>query len=69
MSRFSAMYSKGWSGNREFSRTIVKDGIVTLTGGVKGVSNLIVVKPGVSPSDIKGKIEEALKRTAERDAA
>jgi len=36
--------------------------------GVKGVSNLITVKPRVSPTDIKMKIEEALKRSAEMDA-
>ena len=32
------------------------------------VTNNIVVKPKVSPSDVKGKIEEALKRSAEIDA-
>jgi osmotically-inducible protein OsmY len=36
--------------------------------GVKGVSNLITVKPAVSPLDLKKKIEEALRRTAEDDA-
>ncbi|OLB08160.1 MAG: ornithine aminotransferase [Candidatus Rokubacteria bacterium 13_2_20CM_69_15_1] len=36
--------------------------------GVKGVSNLIMVKPRVTPTDIKMKIEEALKRNAEMDA-
>ena len=36
--------------------------------GVKGVSNLIKVKPKVTPSDIKRKIEEAFKRSAEVDA-
>jgi osmotically-inducible protein OsmY len=36
--------------------------------GVKGVSNLITVKPRVSPSDLKKKIEDALRRTAEDDA-
>ena len=36
--------------------------------GVKGVSNLIMVKPRVTPTDIKVKIEEALKRSAEMDA-
>jgi osmotically-inducible protein OsmY len=36
--------------------------------GVKGVSNLIMVKPRVTPTDIKLKIEEALKRSAEMDA-
>ncbi len=37
--------------------------------GVKGVSNLIVVKPAASPSDLKKKIEDALIRTAQVDAS
>jgi osmotically-inducible protein OsmY len=36
--------------------------------GVKGVSNLIHLKPRVAPTEIKRKIEEALKRSAEFDA-
>lgn len=36
--------------------------------GVKGVSNLITLKPRVAPSDIKAKIEAAFKRSAELDA-
>lgn len=36
--------------------------------GVKGVINLIHVKPTVSPADVKSKIEQALKRSAEVDA-
>jgi osmotically-inducible protein OsmY len=36
--------------------------------GVKGVSNLITVKPRLTPSEIKEKIEQALKRSAETDA-
>ena len=36
--------------------------------GVKGVSNLIEVKPKVQPSDIKKKVEEALVRSAQTDA-
>jgi osmotically-inducible protein OsmY len=36
--------------------------------GVKGVSNLIHIKPRVSPADIKRKIEDAFKRSAELDA-
>jgi osmotically-inducible protein OsmY len=37
--------------------------------GVKGVSNLIRLKPRVAPSEIKRKIEEAFKRSAEIDAS
>ena len=36
--------------------------------GVKGVINLIHVKPTVNPTDVKTKIEQALKRSAEVDA-
>jgi osmotically-inducible protein OsmY len=36
--------------------------------GVVGVTNNVVVKPGVSPTHIKSKIEEALRRNAELDA-
>jgi osmotically-inducible protein OsmY len=36
--------------------------------GVKGVSNLITVKPRVTADDLKKKIEDALVRTAETDA-
>ena len=36
--------------------------------GVKGVINLVRVKPAVSPTDVKMKIEQALKRSAEVDA-
>lgn len=36
--------------------------------GVKGVSNLIQLKPSVSPAEVKRKIEEAFRRSAEVDA-
>jgi osmotically-inducible protein OsmY len=36
--------------------------------GVKGVSNLISIKPAASPTDLKKKIEAALVRSAEVDA-
>ena len=36
--------------------------------GLKGVSNLIKIKPRATPSEVKERIEEALKRTAEVDA-
>ena len=36
--------------------------------GVKGVTNLIQVKPKLSPSNIKGKIEDALTRSVKADA-
>ena len=36
--------------------------------GVVGLSDNITVKPRVSPSELKSKIEDALKRSAEMDA-
>jgi osmotically-inducible protein OsmY len=36
--------------------------------GVKGVMNMIMLKPKLSPTEIKRKIEEAFKRSAEIDA-
>jgi osmotically-inducible protein OsmY len=36
--------------------------------GVKGVTNLITIKPRVTPSDLKQKIQSALVRSAETDA-
>jgi osmotically-inducible protein OsmY len=36
--------------------------------GVRGVSNLIKLKPRVQPSELKKKIQEAFRRSAEVDA-
>ena len=51
----------------EFERTAAYDAIRHLMG-VKGVSNEISLKVKTQPSDIKTRIEEALKRSAETDA-
>jgi osmotically-inducible protein OsmY len=37
--------------------------------GVRGISNLISLKPTVAPSEVKRKIEAAFKRSAELDAS
>ncbi len=42
--------------------------IVRRLSGVKGVSNLITIKPSVTPAELKEKIEDALVRNAEIDA-
>ena len=42
--------------------------VVRRLSGVKGVSNLLTVKPRPAPSELKKKIEDALVRTAETDA-
>jgi osmotically-inducible protein OsmY len=53
----------GW----QFEKEAAEKAVRYLTG-VKGVINSITVKPRVTPSDIKSKIEQALKRSAELDA-
>jgi osmotically-inducible protein OsmY len=52
-----------WNYQREMA-----DNAVRWIKGVKGVSNLIQLKPKVAPSEIKRKIEEAFQRSAEIDA-
>lgn len=37
--------------------------------GIKGITNFIMVKPKVEPTDVKRKIEEAFRRSAEIDAS
>ena len=64
--------SKGWvtlKGDVEwqFQRQDAERVIRRLTG-VKGVTNLIAIKPRLSPTELKRKIEQALVRTAETDA-
>ena len=49
-----------------FQQTAAEDAVQNLTG-VTGVSNLISLRADVIPSDIKVKIENALKRAAELD--
>jgi osmotically-inducible protein OsmY len=44
------------------------DRVVRRLSGVKGVTNLIVVRPSVAPSELKSKIEQAFVRSAELDA-
>jgi osmotically-inducible protein OsmY len=44
------------------------DAAVRKVKGVKGVTNVTTVKPKVQPSEIKRKIQEAFKRSAEVDA-
>ena len=44
------------------------DTAVRKVRGVKGVTNVITVKPAVAPSEIQRKIQEAFKRNAEVDA-
>ena len=64
--------SQGWvtlKGEVEygFQKRLAEQAVQRLSG-VKGVTNLIVVKPHVEPSDLKQRIEKALVRNAETDA-
>jgi osmotically-inducible protein OsmY len=52
-----------WNYQRESAESAVR-----WLKGVKGVSNLIRLKPSVVPSEVKRKIEEAFRRSAEVDA-
>jgi osmotically-inducible protein OsmY len=64
--------SKGWvtlKGETEWQyQKEDAERVVRRLTGVRGVTNLIVVKPRVTPSELKQKIEEALVRSAELDA-
>jgi osmotically-inducible protein OsmY len=64
--------SKGWvtlKGDVEWQyQKNDAERVVRRLQGVKGVSNLIVVKPRATPEDLKKKIEQALVRSAEVDA-
>jgi osmotically-inducible protein OsmY len=51
----------------QYQKEAAESAVRYLTG-VTGVSNNITVKPRVSPTDVKIKIEDALKRSAEMDA-
>jgi osmotically-inducible protein OsmY len=53
-----------WNYARERARSVVKN-----IRGVKGVTNSIEVKPKVAPYEVRRKIEDALRRSAELDAS
>ena len=64
--------SRGWvtlKGEVEYGfQKRLAEQVVQRLSGVKGVTNLIVVKPHVLPTDLKQRIEKALIRNAEIDA-
>ena len=62
----------GWvtlegSAEWNYQRTRAEEA-VRRTRGIKGVTNLVALKPKVAPSEIKAKIEDAFRRNAEVDA-
>lgn len=64
--------SKGWvtlKGDVEWQyQKDDAERVVRRLSGVKGITNLISVKPRITPSELKKKIEDALVRNAEIDA-
>ena len=64
--------SKGWvtlKGEVEWQfQKVDAERVVSRLSGVKGVTNLLTVKPRVKPTELKEKIEQALVRSAETDA-
>jgi len=70
--RIKVIVKNGWvtlegTVDWQYQKTIAESEVKNLKG-VIGVTNNIEVKPKVSASEIKNKIEEALKRSAELDA-
>jgi osmotically-inducible protein OsmY len=70
--RITVRVEDGWialegSVEWQYQRAAAERAVRYLTG-VKGLANLITVKPRASVQDIRAKIETALKRTAELDA-
>jgi osmotically-inducible protein OsmY len=65
--------NKGWvtlEGEVEWQyQKNAAESAVRYLSGVTGVSNLITVKPRVSPVELRSKIEDAFKRSAELDAS
>jgi osmotically-inducible protein OsmY len=51
----------------QYQKSVAEDAVRYLRG-VKGVVNLITVKPVASPTELKQRIEQAFKRSAEIDA-
>jgi osmotically-inducible protein OsmY len=70
--KVQATVSKGWvtlKGQVEWQyQREEAERVVRRLAGVRGVTNLIVVKPRVKPEELKKKIEDALIRNAQIDA-
>ena len=71
--RIKVKVSKSWvtlegSVDWQFQKTAAEKTVRHLVG-VRGISNLVEVKPRVAPKEVKAAIEEALKRSAKIDAS
>lgn len=69
--RITVAVDKGWLTLRgdvswDFQRRAAERAVRNLAG-VKGITNLITIKPRVAPEDIKQKIEESFRRAAAYD--
>lgn len=70
--KLKVQVTKGWvtlagEVEWEFQRTAAEEALKSLAG-VTGVTNSIEIKPKIQATDVKTKIEQALKRSAEREA-
>jgi osmotically-inducible protein OsmY len=72
LEKLDVTVSKGWvtlKGEVEWNyQKQDAERVVRRLQGVKGVSNLIAVRPRTTPAELKNKIEQALVRSAELDA-
>jgi osmotically-inducible protein OsmY len=64
--------SNGWvtiegTVNHHYQKTEAES-LVRNIAGIRGITNSIVVTPSASPSEVKARIEDALKRSAQLDA-
>jgi osmotically-inducible protein OsmY len=71
--KIKVIVNKGWvtlEGEVEWQyQKLEAENAVRYLPGVMGVTNLIMVKPRVSPSELQSKIEDAFKRSAAMDAS
>ena len=70
--RIKVIIKDGWvtlegAAEWQYQKTTAENAVRKVKG-VKGVTNVITVKPKVEPSELKRKIQEAFKRNAEVDA-
>ena len=70
--RIKAVVKDGWitlegAVEWQYQKSTAENAVRKLKG-VKGVTNVITVKPSVGPSELKRKIQDAFKRNAEVDA-
>jgi osmotically-inducible protein OsmY len=70
--KIKVIVKDGWitlegSAEWQYQKTTAENAVRKIKG-VKGVTNVILLKPAVEPNDLQRKIQEAFKRSAEVDA-